>query len=435
MDYAYSMPDQKVDLDIQKRVISKLHRKIVWYCFFLFIINYLDRVNVGFAALTMNQDLGLSAKVYGLGAGIFFLGYIAFEIPSNMMLHKVGPRIWIARILVTWGIVGCAMAAIQGATSFYILRFLLGLAEAGFAPGVLLYLTYWFPKKERGKAVAGFMLATVLSSVVGAPLSGWLLSSTQGWLGLKGWQWMFILEGVPAVIMGIVTFFYLVDRPQQGRWLTSDEQKWLTGVLAAENKANAPEAKHEFRDIFRDKRVWLLTLIYMCNGIAIYGVVLWLPQIVKSIGGLNNFQTGLVSAIPFLCAAVSMVLVARSSDRTGERKMHTAFCGLAGGIFLAASALAPTPLIGLVLLCLAAMGLWATLGVFWTLPTQFLSGAAAAGGIAMINGFAQIGGFTGPYLVGWIRESTQSFSIALLALSISPIIGFFLCASLRMKKD
>jgi D-galactonate transporter len=407
----------------------------VWYCFFLFIINYLDRVNVGFAALTMNQDLGLSAKVYGLGAGIFFLGYIAFEIPSNMMLHKVGPRIWIARILVTWGIVGCAMAAIQGATSFYILRFLLGLAEAGFAPGVLLYLTYWFPKKERGKAVAGFMLATVLSSVVGAPLSGWLLSSTQGWLGLKGWQWMFILEGVPAVIMGIVTFFYLVDRPQQGRWLTSDEQKWLTGVLAAENKANAPEAKHEFRDIFRDKRVWLLTLIYMCNGIAIYGVVLWLPQIVKSIGGLNNFQTGLVSAIPFLCAAVSMVLVARSSDRTGERKMHTAFCGLAGGIFLAASALAPTPLIGLVLLCLAAMGLWATLGVFWTLPTQFLSGAAAAGGIAMINGFAQIGGFTGPYLVGWIRESTQSFSIALLALSISPIIGFFLCASLRMKKD
>jgi MFS family permease len=327
------------------------------------------------------------------------------------------------------------MAAIQGATSFYILRFLLGLAEAGFAPGVLLYLTYWFPKKERGKAVAGFMLATVLSSVVGAPLSGWLLSSTQGWLGLKGWQWMFILEGVPAVIMGIVTFFYLVDRPQQGRWLTSDEQKWLTGVLAAENKANAPEAKHEFRDIFRDKRVWLLTLIYMCNGIAIYGVVLWLPQIVKSIGGLNNFQTGLVSAIPFLCAAVSMVLVARSSDRTGERKMHTAFCGLAGGIFLAASALAPTPLIGLVLLCLAAMGLWATLGVFWTLPTQFLSGAAAAGGIAMINGFAQIGGFTGPYLVGWIRESTQSFSIALLALSISPIIGFFLCASLRMKKD
>jgi D-galactonate transporter len=435
MAYVHPAISSDTDSDIHKRVISKLHRKIVWYCFFLFIINYLDRVNVGFAALTMNQDLGFTAKMYGLGAGIFFLGYIAFEIPSNMILHRVGPRIWIARIMVTWGIVGCAMAAIQGPWSFYAMRFLLGLAEAGFAPGVLLYLTYWFPKKERGKAVAGFMLATVLSSVVGAPLSGWLLSATQGLYGLKGWQWMFILEGIPAVIMGVVTFFYLVDRPEQGRWLNDEERKWLTNVLAAEKLASAPESRHEFRDIFRDKRVWLLTLIYMCNGIAIYGVVLWLPQIVKSIGGLDNFQTGLVSALPFIFAAIGLVLVARSSDRTGERKLHTAFAGLFGGVFLAASALAPSPLLALILLCVAAMGLWATLGVFWTLPTQFLSGAAAAGGIAMINGFAQIGGFTGPYLVGWIRESTQSFSMALLALAVGPVVGFFLCASLRAKKD
>ncbi|WP_034303343.1 MFS transporter [Herbaspirillum sp. RV1423] len=421
--------------EIGKRVIGKLHRKIVWYCFFLFMINYLDRVNVGFAALTMNADLGLSAKVYGLGAGIFFLGYIAFEIPSNMILHKVGPRIWIARILVTWGIVGCAMAAIQGAWSFYALRFLLGLAEAGFAPGVLLYMTYWFPKKERGKAVAGFMLATVLSSVVGAPLSGYLLSSTHGWFGLSGWQWMFILEGLPAIVMGIVTFFYLVDRPEQGKWLDNDERRWLTATLAAEQEKNAPHAQHEFKVIFRDKRMWVLTLVYMFNAVAIYGVVLWLPQIVKSLGGLNNFQTGIVSAIPFLCAAVGLVLVARSSDRTGERKMHTACAGLCGGVFLAASALVPSPLAGLILICIAAMGLWATLGVFWTLPTQFLTGAAAAGGIAMINGFAQIGGFVGPYLVGWIRETTQSFSIALLVLAVSPMIGFVLCASLKIRND
>ncbi|MFJ9450312.1 MFS transporter [Herbaspirillum sp. NPDC101397] len=421
--------------EIGKRVIGKLHRKIVWYCFFLFMINYLDRVNVGFAALTMNADLGLSAKVYGLGAGIFFLGYIAFEIPSNMILHKVGPRIWIARIMVTWGIVGCAMASIQGEWSFYALRFLLGLAEAGFAPGVLLYLTYWFPKKERGKAVAGFMLATVLSSVVGAPLSGYLLSSTHGWFGLAGWQWMFILEGVPAIIMGVVTFFYLVDRPEQGNWLNQEERRWLTTTLAAEQEKNAVHAQHEFRAIFRDKRMWILTLIYMFNAVAIYGVVLWLPQIVKSLGGLNNFQTGIVSAIPFICAAVGLVLVARSSDRTGERKMHTACAGLFGGVFLAASALVPSPVLGLVLICIAAMGLWATLGVFWTLPTQFLSGAAAAGGIAMINGFAQIGGFIGPYLVGWIRETTHSFSMALLVLAVSPMIGFVLCSMLKIRND
>ncbi|MBO9538593.1 MFS transporter [Herbaspirillum sp.] len=420
---------------IGRRVIGKLHRKIVWYCFFLFMINYLDRVNVGFAALTMNADLGLSAKVYGLGAGIFFLGYIAFEIPSNMILHRVGPRIWIARIMITWGLVGCAMAMIQGAWSFYALRFLLGLAEAGFAPGVLLYMTYWFPKKERGKAVAGFMLATVLSSVVGAPLSGWLLSSTHGWAGLAGWQWMFILEGLPAVIMGVVTLFYLVDRPEQGKWLDAEERRWLTATLAAEQESNASHAQHDFAAIFRDPRMWILTLIYMFNAVAIYGVVLWLPQIVKSLGGLNNFQTGLVAAIPFLCAAAGLILVARSSDRTGERKMHTACAGLCGGVFLAASALAPSPLLGLVLLCIAAMGLWATLGVFWTLPTQFLAGAAAAGGIAMINGFAQVGGFVGPYLVGWIRESTQSFSAALLVLAMSPIIGFFLCLTLKMRND
>ncbi|MBB5391742.1 MULTISPECIES: MFS transporter [unclassified Herbaspirillum] len=420
---------------VGRRVIAKLHRKIVWYCFFLFMINYLDRVNVGFAALTMNADLGLSAKVYGLGAGIFFLGYIAFEIPSNMILHRVGPRIWIARIMITWGLVGCAMAMIQGAWSFYALRFLLGLAEAGFAPGVLLYMTYWFPKKERGKAVAGFMLATVLSSVVGAPLSGWLLSSTHGWAGLSGWQWMFILEGLPAVIMGVVTLFYLVDRPEQGKWLNAEERQWLTSTLAAEQQSNASHAQHDFATIFRDPRMWILTLIYMFNAVAIYGVVLWLPQIVKSLGGLNNFQTGLVAAIPFICAAVGLVLVARSSDRTGERKLHTACAGLCGGVFLAASALAPSPLLGLVLLCIAAMGLWATLGVFWTLPTQFLAGAAAAGGIAMINGFAQIGGFVGPYLVGWIRESTQSFSTALLVLAMSPIIGFFLCLTLKMRND
>lgn len=423
--------------DLQQRVLGKLQVRIVWYCFLLFIINYLDRVNVGFAALTMNQELGLDPKIYGLGAGIFFLGYIAFEIPSNMILHKIGPRIWIARILVTWGIVSCAMATIQGPYSFYALRFLLGLAEAGFAPGVLLYLTYWFPRKERAKAVAGFMLATVLSSVIGAPISGALLGATHGWFGLSGWQWMFVLEGAPAVIMGIVTFFYLIDRPERDRrWLTTEERVWLVRVMENERREIAGAGGHaSLRAVFKDPRVWLLTLVYLCNGIAIYGVVLWLPQIVKSVGHLTNLETGFVSAIPFIFAAIGLVVIARHSDRTGERRLHTAFSGLAGGAFLAASALTPSPVLSLALLCCSAFALWATLGVFWSLPGQFLTGAAAAGGLAAINGFAQVGGLTGPYLVGAIRQSTGSFSLALLALAAGPVIGCFLCLLLRAPND
>ena len=423
------------DEAIRSRVLSKLRVRIVFYCFVLFIINYLDRVNVGFAALHMNSDLGFSATTYGLGAGIFFVGYIAFEIPSNMILHRVGPRRWIARIMVTWGLVACGMAFVRGEASFYTMRFLLGLAEAGFVPGILLYLTYWFPARDRAKATAGFMTATVLSTVVGAPISGWILSSNPNWFNLQGWQWLFILQGVPAVILGIVTFFYLADRPESGRWLDHDERAWLVSKLEQENAELKSTGSHEFRTILGDRRVWVLTLIYGFNAVAVYGVVLWLPQIVHSIGGLSDFQTGIVTAIPFLFATVGLILVARSSDRTGERKLHTAFSALGGGLFLGASALAPSPLLSLLLLCAAAFGVWAVLGVFWSLPTQFLTGAAAAGGLAMINGFAQIGGLAGPYLVGWIRDATNSFTPALLALASGPIIAAILCFGLRTRSS
>jgi D-galactonate transporter len=420
---------------VRQSVLGKLRWRIVFFCFVLFIINYLDRVNVGFAAIHMNKDLGLSATAYGLGAGIFFLGYIAFEIPSNMIMHKVGPRRWIARIMVTWGIVSCCMAFVQGEISFYIVRFLLGIAEAGFVPGVLLYLTYWFPQRDRAKATAGFMTATVLSTVVGAPLSGWILASNPTWFGLKAWQWLFILEGFPAVLVGVVTFFYLVDRPQTDtRWLNDSERKWLINELETEDRAVAAVGTHAFRAIFSDYRVWLLTLIYMFNAMAVYGVVLWLPQIVRSIGGLTDLQTGFVTAIPFVFATIGLIMVARSSDRSGERKWHTALSALLGGCFLAASAFAPSPLVGLLLLCAAAAGVWAVLGVFWSLPTLFLTGPAAAGGLAAINGFAQIGGFAGPYLVGWIKDTTQSFTPALLTLAAGPIIASILCLAVKVKK-
>ncbi|GGF86720.1 MFS transporter [Azorhizobium oxalatiphilum] len=419
---------------IRKRVASKLRWRIVFYCFVLFIINYLDRVNVGFAATHMNKDLGLTATMYGFGAGIFFLGYIAFEVPSNMIMHKVGARIWIARIMVTWGLLSCGMAFVQGEYSFYALRFLLGLAEAGFVPGILLYLTYWFPARDRAKATAGFMTATVLSTVIGAPISGWILATVPNWHGLANWQWLFILEGVPAVILGVFTFFYLVDKPQDGKWLDKEEREWLIGELEKENRqVEATSGHYSLRTLFSDKRVWLLTLIYMFNAMAVYGVVLWLPQIVRQIGGLSDLQTGFVTAIPFVFAAIGLVFVARSSDRTGERKWHTALAALFGGLFLAASAVAPTPLMGLMLLSAAAFGVWAVLGVFWSLPTQFLTGAAAAAGLGAINGFAQIGGFAGPYLVGFIRDTTQSFTPALLTLAAGPIIAALLCMTLNLK--
>lgn len=424
-----------LNTSLRDRTIHKLNLRIVLFCFVCFIVNYLDRVNIGFAALHMNDDIGLTPYMFGLGAGIFFIGYLAFEIPSNMILHKVGPRIWIARIMVTWGLVSCAMAFVQGPTSFYILRFLLGVAEAGFAPGVLLYLTYWFPAKERGRATALFMTATVLSIVIGAPISGWLIDAGEGFLGMHGWQAMFVLEGIPAILLGVITFFYLVDSPAKDtKWLAADERAWLLEQLAEDKKNLKTDTRHSLREIFSDFRIWLLTLVYMFNGIAVYGVIMWLPQIVKTFG-LTTVQTGFVSAIPFIFAAAGLIVISRSSDRTGERKIHTAISGLFGGLFLAASALVPNPYVGLALLCLCAFFLWSYLGVFWTLPTQFLTGAAAAGGLAAINGFAQIGGFTGPYIVGWVKSATDSFSLSLLTLAIFPIIAFFLCMSLKAKRD
>lgn len=421
---------------IKKRVMRKLYAKIIGFFFICWVINYLDRVNVGFAALQMNAELGFTPSIFGFGAGIFAVSYMIFEVPSNILLHKVGARVWFMRIMVTWGLISCGMAFIQGPQSFYWMRFLLGAAEAGFAPGVILYMTLWFPARERSRAIGLFMTATVVATIIGAPLSGWIIDSTHTWLGYSGWRWLFLLEGAPAVILGVIAYFYLVDDLESDtRWLTADERSWLTKTLAAERQVVAEHGLQGMMEALTNWRVWILVMFMLPNAIAIYGLVIWLPQIVKQVGGLTNIATGFVTAIPFIFAAIGLWVVAYSSDRTGERKFHVAGAAFIGGIFLGLSALANSPFLSLALLCVAAFGMWGLIGTFWSIPTQFLTGGAAATGIAVINGFPQISGFIGPYLVGVISQSTGNFQYALLALAVGPILSGFICLSLKVRRE
>jgi D-galactonate transporter len=416
-----------MDHALASRVTRKLTTRLVCFTGLLFFLNYLDRVNVGFAALKMNQDLGFTASVYGFGAGVFFISYALLEIPSNLMLRRVGPRLWLARIMITWGIISGCFAFIQGATGFYVLRFLLGAAEAGFVPGVVLYLTFWFPAAYRARAFATFFAAAQLSSIIGAPLSGWILSATHELGGIAGWRWMFLLEAVPSVIAGIVILFYLPDRPEQAGWLTAPEKLWLKAQLAAD----APVAAHGSVGAFlSDARVWTLTGIYFFYAVSVYGILFWLPQIIRGFGNLDPVQVGFLTSIPYICALISMLVVGRHSDRTGERRLHIAGCALLGGIALLGSALVGQPVWAYVLICVAAVGIWGQNGVFWTLPTSYLGGVAAAGGIAFINCIAQFGGFFGPFGVGWIKDATGTFALALLPLAVASLLVTVLALSL-----
>jgi MFS transporter, ACS family, tartrate transporter len=408
--------------EMEKRVISKVSRRLIPFMFILYVIAYLDRVNVGFAALQMNADLKFSSAVYGLGSGIFFIGYFLFEIPSNLILSRVGARIWIARIMITWGIVASATAFIQGPRSFYLVRFLLGLAEAGFFPGMILYLTCWFPAKHCAGTVALFMTATAVSGVISGPVSGALLTM-HGTGGLAGWQWLFILEGLPAIVLGIVVFFYMTDRPEQAKWLPADEKAWLIKRLKDEQVKKTQYGIERFMHALRSGRVWLLCLIYLSIVVGLYGVGLWMPLIIKGVSGLSDFMVGIVSVFPYLLAAAGMRFIGMSSDRTGERRLHTA-----GSIALAAAGMVLTaytrnPIMELVSLSLVAIGIWGTLGPFWALATSFLSGTAAAGGIALINSVGNLGGFAGPYLVGVIKDLTGVFKYGLIVLAVILLIG------------
>jgi D-galactonate transporter len=407
------------------------YRKVAWrlspLLLICYVVAYLDRVNVGFAKLQMAADLQLSDAVYGFGAGIFFFGYFIFEIPSNVILHRVGARVWIARIMISWGIISALTMFVTTPAMFYVMRFLLGAAEAGFFPGIILYLTYWFPAKRRGRMTTLFMTAIALSGLIGGPVSGWIMQRFDGVNGWHGWQWLLLLEGIPSVIVGLVVLAMLDDRIAKAKWLTQDERDLLTRNIAADNveKEDAPIGK-----ILSSPKVWLMSLIYFSFVMGLYGVSFWLPTIIKSMGVSDALHVGLLSAIPYGAAVIGMLVAARSADRTGERRWHIAIPAFIGAIGLVLSVVwAGNTTLAMLGLTLATMGILTTLPLFWSLPTAFLAGTGAAAGIAMINSLGNLAGFISPYLVGWLKQATSSNASGMYMLAAFLVLGALLALS------
>jgi MFS transporter, ACS family, tartrate transporter len=399
----------------QNRLAEAAVRRAMWrllpFLGLCYLLNYVDRVNVGFAALTMNADLGLSAAAYGFGAGLFFIGYFFFEVPSNVIMHRIGARLWISRIMVTWGIIAAAAAFVQDDISFYVVRFLLGVAEAGFFPGVILYLTYWFPRVQRAKVVALFFLAVPVSSVVGSPISTLLLQHGDGVLGFDaGWRFMFFVEGLPSVFVGFLVLWLLPDRPGTARWLSAPERHALEKQIADEDAAQVPHSTG-LREGLRDSRVVGLSVVYFGVVFGLYVLAFFLPLVVSDLQErfgieFSLAEIGLITAIPYAVACVAMVINARHSDRTGERRLHVAIPVFVGAVGVAAALFLDSPYLVMAAMTLCAVGVNAAIPVFWQLPSAFLTGVGAAAGIALINSFGNIGGFAGPYLTGWLRDLT-----------------------------
>lgn len=406
------------DADVES-ALTKARRRLLPFLFLLYVVSYLDRVNVGFAALQMNEAIGLSDFAYSLGAGIFFLSYTLFEVPSNIILARVGARLWIARIMITWGLVSASMMFVRSASAFYILRFALGAAEAGFFPGIIYCLTRWFPSNERARAIAGFMTAVVVAGIIGGPLSGFLLS-LGGTGGLAGWQWLFVLEGLPAVVLGIVVLRVLPEQPSDASVLTGltlAERRALMSRLEEESAAPSVVVR-SFAGAVANGRVWLLAVVYFTIPVALYAMGFWLPQIIKAAADGSDTMAGVLTAIPYAVAAIGMVAVGRHSDRTGERRWHIAASAVVGGAAFAASAFVRGLVPSLAALSLAMLGLASMLGPFWTLATSQMSGVGAAAGIALVNSVGNIGGFVGPTIIGFVREATHSFSAGLVVVGV-----------------
>lgn len=416
------------DEELGKRAVSRARRRLLPFLLLLYFINYLDRNNVGFAQLQMRDDVGLTATAYGFGAGIFFLSYFLFEVPSNAGMHRFGARIWLGRILVSWGVVAACMVFVQSATSYAVLRFLLGAAEAGFFPGVILYLTLWFPARVRVGVVGLFVLAQPLSNGLGAPLSGWLLG-LDGLLGLAGWQWMFVLEGVPAIVLGVVTFAVLPDSPSGARWLPEDERRWLQASLEQEESAKESRHGSGFLSGLRDPKVLGFATVYFALCFGVYGLSLWLPTIVDGFGGLTGFQVGMLVLIPYAVATVAVWLWSRDSDRRGERVLHTAVPMAVGGVGLVVSAftLSVSPVIALISICVVAAGMYSAISPFWGLPAGAFSSGAAAAGIAAVNSLGCLAGFVAPYAVGALNDRTGDARSGLILLACVLVAGAVFC--------
>lgn len=430
--------------------IARVTRRLAGFAFLCYVVAYIDRVNIGFAASALRRDLHLSGSAYGLGAGLFFIGYCVFEIPSNLVLERVGARVWIARIMIVWGLVSIATLFVTGEATFYAARVLLGIAEAGFFPGMVLYLTYWIPASDRARVGALFMTAAPVSFIIGAPVSEAVLR-LNGRLGLAGWQWLFLAEGLPAVVLGIAALFVLTDRPEQATWLAPEERAWLVQRMQ-EDRASRADAMKQTATVrahgsmgaaFASPKVWLLSTVYFLNTLVTYGVFLWFPTILRdaaggagSNGGGSGMTLTLVSAIPFVAALIAMVWIGRHSDRTGERKGHVAACAITGAAGLIVAILFPHNVLMIVVgFTLSQIGQRSVLSVFWAIPPMLLAGTAAAAGIALVNAVGNLGGFVGPSVMGALRQWTGAYTGGLLVLTGALVLEAVLVMSIRLPSE
>lgn len=418
------------------RVLSKVAIRIVPFLALLYFVNYLDRVNIGFAGPNgMTRELGLSQTAFGLASGIFFIGYLILEVPSNLALHRFGARRWIARIMVTWGAVAIAMAFIPNATTLVVLRFVLGVAEAGFFPGIVLYLTYWFPAAQRAKAVALFMAAVPVSTAIGSTLSALLISSGHGVLGLSGWRFMFLVEGVPAILLAVATWFFLTDRPEHAKWLSAEERDWLWHELDAERRSTEAEHHWPLRKALTHPRIVGLAFVYFAIVYGLYALGFFLPTIIAGFGQafgtkLSVPQAGLVNAVPYVIGALVMVPWARHGDRTGERTWHVAVPMIVGGVAIPIALYLGNPYAAMAAVTICAVGVCAALPPFWALPSNFLAGSAAAGGIALINALGNLSGFVAPYVTGWLSDLTGSQRTGLWVVGACMVAGALVAVAL-----
>jgi MFS transporter, ACS family, tartrate transporter len=414
--------------ELQSTTIRKIYWRLAPLMFLMMFINYLDRINLGFAGLQMNHALGFTSAVFGFGGSIFFLGYMILQIPSNLLLFRLGARIWLAALLIIWGSVASLTAFTWDPWSFYTLRFMLGLAEAGLLPGLALYITFWFPARHRARAVASYIVAGSVAAVLGGPISATIMTYMDHVGGLQGWQWMFVTEGLPAVLLGVFTLFYLCSSPTEAKWLTPEQRAWLASELRAERATAEKGRTYTLFDSIRDPRVWSLAILFGCALVGIYGFFIWLPLIISSLGKLSIIEVGFLSAVPPLLGVMGTILVSFSSDLTGDRKRHLALVYVIGGVGVLGTALAPNPVAAYLFLCLAGLGMNSGNSLFWSLNSSFMTGVAGAVAIAVVNMIAQFGGLIGPWLIGGVKSATGSFTIALMVVA-----GFlFLAAAIAL---